>query len=70
MTSDLSTKYISGCVALTFDQLEFGTSNDEADLGIGWVDNRGIMDGIKWAKIHILACNRHSGDFIRAVCPK
>ena len=70
MTSDLSAKYISSCVALTFNQFEFGTSNDEADLGIGWVDNRGIMDGTKWAKIHILACNRHSGDFIRAVCPK
>ena len=70
LTSDLSSRYVNSCVALYFSEYEVGTSDDEVELNTGWVDNRGILDGMKWAKIHIEAFNRESGAFVRAVCPK
>ena len=69
LTSDLSSRSVNNCVALSFSEYEIGTT-DEVDLNTGWVDNRGMLAGIKWAKIHIEAYSRESGAFVRAVCPK
>lgn len=67
MTSDLSSRRVNSCVTLRFSQYETGTSDDEVNLGIGWADHGGLLEGIRWAKIHIEPYLRFSGAFIRAV---
>ena len=70
LTSDLSSIFASLCVVLRFSANEFGTTDDEIDLNIGWVDNEGILAGIKWSKIHITQFSRTGAAFIRPVCSK
>ena len=68
LTSDLSSKFASLCVVLRFSGHEFGTGDDEIDLNIGWIDDEGILAGIKWSKIHITQYDKTRPAFIRPVC--
>ena len=69
MTSNISSQYASRCVILRFSAYEFGTFDDEIDLDIGWIDNRGILAGMKWSKIHITPFDMTGPALIRPVCP-
>lgn len=65
MTSDLSTERTSLCVALYFDPIDSGSSDDIRD----YYKPRKDGDHL-WSKILMMSINRTDGAFIRPVCER
>lgn len=66
MTSDLSPERTMQCVALHFDPIDTGGSDDKKD----YYKPRKDKNGNLWSKIRILSVSRINGGYIRPVCEK